>query len=154
MSTTFTRRVGATLAVAALAVLAGLGAAAPASAAPGNIDPSIPRSLTVHKYELGPTSPQVSGTGQEIPGGIPNGVPIEGVTFTATLVPDVNLQTAAGWTRADSLTPTSAAPLATGQSWTAITGPTGTAAFESATGPMPIGLYLVRETAAPASVTP
>jgi fimbrial isopeptide formation D2 family protein/LPXTG-motif cell wall-anchored protein len=153
MSSTLRRRVGATLGVLTVAVLASFGMAAPASAEPGNIDPTIPRSLTVHKYELGPTSPQNGGTGQEIPGGIPNGVPIEGVTFTATLIPDVDLRTAGGWTTAGNLTPATAAPIATGQSWTAVTGADGVATFQSTAGQMPIGLYLVRETAAPASVT-
>jgi fimbrial isopeptide formation D2 family protein/LPXTG-motif cell wall-anchored protein len=144
------KRVTAAIGVFALAALAALGTAAPASAAPGNIDPAIPRSLTVHKYQLGPTSPQNAGTGQEIPGGIPNGIPIEGVQFTATLIPSVDLLTSAGWATATSLTANSAAPLATGTAYTATTDGSGVGIFPST---MPIGLYLVRETGAPAEVT-
>jgi LPXTG-motif cell wall-anchored protein len=153
MSPTLTRRAGAALGVLALTVLAGLGVAAPANAAPGNIDPNAPATLTIHKYELGPSSPQAGGNGQEIPGGIPNGVPIEGVTFTATLVPGVDLGTAAGWSTARSLTPAAAESLATGTPLTAVTGPTGIATFGTPTAPLRVGLYLIRETAAPASVT-
>jgi fimbrial isopeptide formation D2 family protein/LPXTG-motif cell wall-anchored protein len=152
MSSSLTKRASAALGVLALSVLAGLGAVAPASAVtePGNIDPTIPRSLTVHKYELSPTSPQEAGTGQEIPGGIPGGIPIEDVEFTATLLPNVDLSTNAGWTTAGSLTPASAQSQATGASFIVTTDAAGEATFPST---MPIGLYLVEETASPDSVT-
>lgn len=150
MSKKLTTRAGAVLGVLALGVLAAIGTAAPATAAPGNIDPAIPRSLTIHKYQLTNTSPQNPGTGQEIPGGIPGGQPMAGATFTATLVPSVDLLTAAGWTTAGQLTPSSAAPLATGTAYTATSNTSGVAAFP---GTMPIGLYLVQETVVPATVT-
>jgi LPXTG-motif cell wall-anchored protein len=146
------QRAGAAIGVLALGVLAAFGAAVPAHAVtePGNIDPTIPRSLTVHKYELSATSPQQGGTGQLIPGGIPGGIPIEDVEFTATLLPTVDLGTPAGWSTASSLTPASAASLATGTAYTATTDAAGVATFPT---DMPIGLYRVVETDAPASVT-
>jgi LPXTG-motif cell wall-anchored protein len=149
MSTKSTRRAGAILGVVALGVIAAFGGAAPATAAPGNIDPAIPRSLTIHKYQLSATSPQVPGTGVEIPGGIPGGVPIEGAEFTATLVPSVDLLTPAGWTTASALTAVTAAPLATGPSATVTTNAQGVASF----GSLGIGLYLVTETQTPEGVT-
>jgi fimbrial isopeptide formation D2 family protein/LPXTG-motif cell wall-anchored protein len=146
------QRAGAAIGVLALGVLAAFGAAVPAHAVtePGNIDPDIPRSLTVHKYQLSPTSPQAGGTGQLIPGGIPGGVPIEDVEFTATLIPTVDLDTAAGWSTASSLTAANSASLATGTAYTATTDAAGVATFPTG---MPIGLYRVVETAAPADVT-
>lgn len=150
MSKSIARRAGGILGVLALGTLAALGGAPAANAVPGNIDPSIPRSLTVHKYQLSTTSPQAPGTGQEIPGGIPGGIPLEGAEFTATLVPSVDLLTPAGWTTAGQLTPASAAPLATGTSYTATTGATGVASFGA---DLPIGLYLVQETVVPEDVT-
>lgn len=142
-------RAGALLGAVALGVLAALGTAAPASAEPGNIDPSIPRTLTIHKYELTTTSPQAPGTGQAIPGGIPGGLPLEGAEFTVTLIPSVNLLTPGGWTTAGQLTPATAAPLATGASTVLETDATGTATFTG----LPIGLYLVTETGLPDGVT-
>ena len=70
------KRITAAVGAIALGALAAVAAVAPAHAEPGNIDPDAPRSLTVHKYALGPESPQDIGTGQEIPGGIP-GTPAE-----------------------------------------------------------------------------
>jgi LPXTG-motif cell wall-anchored protein len=152
MSRSITRRV--TAAIGALALAAGVAvvSVAPAQAVtlPGNIDPAQPRSLTVHKYELSATSPQNGGTGQEIPGGIPGGIPIEDVEFTATLIPSVDLSTSAGWSTAGSLTAASAAPLATGTAFTATTNGAGVAVFPAT---MPIGLYRVVETGSPESVT-
>ncbi|MFS0734047.1 SpaH/EbpB family LPXTG-anchored major pilin [Microbacterium sp. 1P10UB] len=152
MSTSFPRRAGAVVGVLTLALVGAFAAAVPATAVtlPGNIDPDQARSLTVHKYELSPTSPQAGGTGQLIPGGIPGAVPIEGVEFTATLVPSVNLLTPAGWSTASSLTPASAQSQATGASFTVTTNAAGEGTFPAN---MPLGLYLVTETAAPATVT-
>jgi fimbrial isopeptide formation D2 family protein len=150
MKTSLVRRTVAAAGILALGAIAAVGVALPAHAAPGNIDPNAPRSLTIHKYELSPTSPQQPGTGQAIPGGIPGGIPIENVVFTATLVPSVDLTTTAGWNTAGSLTPATAAPLATGMAYTATTNAAGTGAFPTT---MPIGLYLVTETSSPATVT-
>lgn len=150
MSNSIVRRAGVILGVVALGAAAALGGAAPASAEPGNIDPSIPRSLTVHKYQLTTSSPQAPGTGQEIPGGITGGIPLEGAEFTATLIPSVDLLTPAGWTTAGQLTPATAAPLATGDDFVATTDATGVASFGAE---LPIGLYLVEETVVPEEVT-
>ena len=52
----------------ALGALTAFAAVAPAQAVtqPGNIDPDVTRSLTIHKFALGPESPQQIGTGQQI----------------------------------------------------------------------------------------
>jgi fimbrial isopeptide formation D2 family protein/LPXTG-motif cell wall-anchored protein len=150
MSRSITKRAGAVLGVLVLGVIAAVGGVAlPASAAPGNIDPTIPRTLTIHKYQLSATSPQAPGTGQVIPGGIPGGIPMEGAQFTVRQVPSVDLLTPQGWTTAASLTPQTAAPLATGTPVVGTTNAAGVVSFST----LPVGLYLVTETQPPATVT-
>ncbi|WP_286793952.1 SpaH/EbpB family LPXTG-anchored major pilin [Microbacterium sp. UBA3394] len=143
------KRITAAVGAIALGALAAVAAVAPAHAEPGNIDPDAPRSLTVHKYALGPESPQDIGTGQEIPGGIP-GTPLADAEFTAQLVEDVDLLTSAGWDTVANLTPATAAGQVGTTSFTAVSDANGVAEFSA---DMPIGLYLVTETALPDDVT-
>ncbi len=152
MSSSILRRITAAAGVLALGAAAAIVAVAPAHAVtlPGNIDPEQPRSLTVHKYALGPSSPQQIGTGQEIPGGVA-GTPLAGAEFTATLVADVDLLTSTGWTAVANLTPATAANRLTATSFASgLTNGSGTATFPA---DMPIGLYLVTETTLPDEVT-
>lgn len=151
MTRSLAQRAGAVLGALALGAVAVFGSAVPAAAEPGNIDPSIPRNLTIHKYQLAPNSPQAPGTGQVIPGGVPGGIAMEGAQFTVTLIPSVDLTTPAGWTTAGQLNSniSAAAALATGEAATRTTDGAGVASFSN----MPLGLYYVEETAAPADVT-
>jgi fimbrial isopeptide formation D2 family protein/LPXTG-motif cell wall-anchored protein len=145
------KRVGAVLGVLAMSAATALIAITPAHAAPGNIDPTTPRSLTVHKYALSPSSPQQIGTGQELTTP-PAGTPLAGAVFTAELVADVDLTTSTGWSTAAALTPASAANRLSGTSFTSTASAPGTgiATFPTT---MPIGLYLVTETTLPAEAT-
>jgi LPXTG-motif cell wall-anchored protein len=136
----------------ALAALAATAASAPAQAVtlPGNIDTTAARSLTIHKFALGPESPQQIGTGQQTT--VP-GTPLSGAEFTAALVEGVDLLTSAGWSEAAALTPATAANrLSAEDVFVATTGTNGVAQFP-ADNSMPIGLYLVTETELPAEAT-
>ncbi|MCI7552097.1 MAG: SpaH/EbpB family LPXTG-anchored major pilin [Actinomycetaceae bacterium] len=142
------------LIVAALALF-GAGAVAPvAFAADGNIDANRTGSLTVHKYAnpaTGTMDPDGTGTS-------PSTDPIAGVVFSYAKVTDVNLATNEGWTAVQSLTVDADGKVA------------GTGGTEHATDPavnmdatnaqgeatvsgLPIGVYLVQEVSAPATVT-
>lgn len=142
--------------------------AAPALAATGDealIPPGSTGSLTVHKF----TQPPAYGDdnyGMELPAStIENLTPLPGATFRIQQVNPVNLETNAGWQDAqkavDAFDPFAPATsltgagfaLANGQS--EVTGPGGLAEFTN----LPVGLYLVEETATPAvaaneSITP
>ncbi|ADG72964.1 LPXTG-motif cell wall anchor domain protein [Cellulomonas flavigena DSM 20109] len=153
MSTSIIRRVTAAIGGLVLAAGAAMVAAAPAQAVtlPGNIDPAQPRSLTVHKFALGPANGQVAGTGQQLPSTAGLGTPLPGAVFTATLVAGVDLTTPEGWTIANSLTPQSASNRLTGTPYTSTpSAADGTATFPTG---MPLGLYYVQETVLPADAT-
>ncbi|MFP7762005.1 SpaH/EbpB family LPXTG-anchored major pilin [Marisediminicola sp. LYQ134] len=152
MSSTIIRRVSAAVGVLALSAAAAFVAIAPAQAVtlPGNINPAIDRTLTIHKFALGPENGQQIGTGQEI--SVP-GTPLAGATFTAALVQGVDLTTPEGWTQVSNLTPQSAATRVTlDDTYTATTGTDGVAEFEDGAS-LPIGLYLVTETVLPEGAT-
>ncbi|WP_322410120.1 SpaH/EbpB family LPXTG-anchored major pilin [Microbacterium invictum] len=151
MSTSIARRATAALGALTLGVLTAIAAVAPAQGVtlPGNIDPTQARSLTVHKFALGPESPQQIGTGQELPS-VP-GTPLAGAEFTATLVADVDLLTPQGWEIVANLTPAQAATRLSASSFTS--GPTNTAGVATFPGDLPIGLYLVTETTLPDEAT-
>ncbi|MFJ6535611.1 SpaH/EbpB family LPXTG-anchored major pilin [Paenarthrobacter sp. NPDC091711] len=152
MSIRILQRLSAAAGVLALGAAATLVAVAPAAAVtqPGNIDPSIARTLTLHKYALGPENGQQVGTGQEV--NVP-GTPLSGATFTAALVQGVDLTTPAGWEQVSSLTPaTAASRVNAAGTYTATTGSNGVATFNNGD-TLPIGLYLVTETALPAGAT-
>jgi LPXTG-motif cell wall-anchored protein len=145
------RRVTAAAGALALGALAAFAAVAPAQAVtlPGNIDEDQSRSLTIHKFALGPESPQQIGTGQEV--SVP-GTPLAGAEFTASLVAGVDLTTPEGWTTAAALTPATAANRLSGTEFVATSNAAGIAQFPVGD-EMPIGLYLVTETELPAEAT-
>lgn len=152
MSIRLLQRLSAAAGVLALGAAATLVAVAPAAAVtqPGNIDPLIARTLTLHKYALGPENGQQAGTGQEVT--VP-GTPLSGATFTAALVQGVDLTTPAGWQQVSALTPaTAASRVNAAGTYTATTGANGVAKFNNGD-TLPIGLYLVTETALPAGAT-
>lgn len=152
MSNTIFRRISAAAGVLALSAAAAFVAVAPAAAVTqtGNIDPSIARTLTIHKFALGPENGQNIGTGQEV--AVP-GTPLAGATFTASLVQGVDLTTPEGWTAVSNLTPATAASRVTAADvYTATTATDGVARFNEG-GTLPIGLYLVNETKLPAGAT-
>jgi LPXTG-motif cell wall-anchored protein len=153
MSSSTLRRVTAAIGAIVLAAGAAIVATAPAQAVtlPGNIDSTQARSLTVHKYALGPNSPQQAGTGQQLPAGTNLGTPLAGAVFTATQVAGVDLTTPEGWTIAGNLTPQTAANrLSTTTFTSTASASNGTATFPS---DMPIGLFYVQETVLPAEAT-
>ncbi|MFC5929708.1 LPXTG cell wall anchor domain-containing protein [Cryobacterium melibiosiphilum] len=152
MSNPILRRLSAAAAVLALTAAAALVAVAPATAVtqPGNIDPTISRTLTIHKSALGPDNGQQIGTGQEV---AVSGTPLSGATFTAALVQGVDLTTSEGWTAVSALTPgTAASRVTVADTYTATTGVNGVAVFNDGD-TLPLGLYLVTETALPAGAT-
>ncbi len=152
MSNSILRRLSAAAGVLALSAAATFVAVAPATAVtqPGNIDPAIPRTLTIHKFALGPENGQQIGTGQEV--AVP-GTPLAGATFTAALVQGVDLTTPEGWTSVSNLTPaTAAARVNTAGTYTATTGSDGVARFNDGAS-LPLGLYLVTETKLPTGAT-
>lgn len=153
MSRSLTRRVTAAIGAIVIAAGAALVTVAPAQAVtlPGNIDPAQPRSLTVHKFALGPNNGQVAGTGQQLPSTANLGTPLPGAVFTATQVAGVDLTTPEGWAIANSLSPQSASTRLTGTPFTSTpSAADGTATFPS---DMPLGLFYVQETVLPADAT-
>lgn len=130
------------------AALAAEGDDAPSTLGIGNINPATPGSITVHKHKN-----QVPGTD---PGAIDGSTAISdpglaGVTFSVQQL-DVDLTTAAGWDALQSATAGPACVSNIGPSATAssslTTDANGVAAFTN----LPVGAYLVCETAAPSSV--
>jgi LPXTG-motif cell wall-anchored protein len=160
MSSSTLRRVTAALGAVALAAGVALVGVAPAQAVilPGNIDTTQQRTLTIHKYALGPANGSIAGTGQELPAATNLGTPLAGAVFTATQVSGVDLTTSEGWTVAGNLTPQTASTRLAATSFTSTPSSiTGTANFTVdptlyPTG-MPIGLYYVQETVLPAAAT-
>lgn len=153
MSRSLTRRLTAAIGAVVLAAGAAMVAVAPAHAVtlPGNIDADQPRSLTVHKFALGPSNGQNAGTGQELPSTAGLGTPLAGAVFTATQVAGVDLTTPEGWAIANSLSPQSASTRLTGTPYTSTPSATdGTATFPA---DMPLGLFYVQETVLPADAT-
>lgn len=144
--------------------LAGL-MAAPAQAAPGLdalgdgalISPNSTGSLTIHKFTQ-PPSYGADSYGMELPSSaIKDLTPLAGATFKASRVVDVDLSANAGWQVAqeaadafDSFAPQTSLRSAGFEAvnpQTMVTGGTGTAVFAD----LPVGLYLVEETAVPAT---
>ncbi len=149
---TFAARAAATLGAVAIGALAIFGSAVPASAAGANIDASQTRTLTVHKHERTASNGSVAGTGQKITDSskvAALGAPLAGVTFKVQQITDIDLNTSQGWSTVQTLTAQQAAgrQLATGTS--VVTNANGEAVFSG----LPIGAYLVQETAAPNTVT-
>jgi hypothetical protein len=143
----FAARAAALVGAAAIGALAIFGAAVPASAAGANIDASQVRTLTIHKHERTATNGTTAGTGQQITGAsniAALGAPIAGVTFQVQQVNNIDLTTPAGWTTVQNLTPSQAAARGLGTAQTVATDSNGLAVFNN----LPIGAYLVQETAA------
>lgn len=139
------RRVLSTVLMMLLGI--GLGAGAAQAAPVVDIDPDATASLHIHKLEqpddFGPPADglETDTAGQK---------PLAGVEFTVQRVADIDLTTNAGWREAASLSTEQAAARAETPGRTGVTDADGEV---SLTG-LPLGLYLVTETAYPAGVTP
>ncbi|MCH1881988.1 SpaH/EbpB family LPXTG-anchored major pilin [Agrococcus sp. ARC_14] len=134
-----TARVAAGLGAAAVATFAVLGGALPASAAPSNIDPAAVGSISVHKFAEPADATGLPNNGTVVD--TTGLTPLVGVEFTVERVTGIDLTTNAGWDAAAALTPATAGPLAAVDAIT--TDATGTAVFDE----LPLGVYLVTETA-------
>lgn len=139
------RRVLSTVLMTLLAV--GLGGVAAQAAPVVDIDPDATASLHIHKLEqpddFGPPADglETDTSGQK---------PLAGVEFTVQRVSGIDLTTNAGWREAAALSAEDAAARAETPGRTGVTDADGNL---SLTG-LPLGLYLVSETAYPAGVTP
>lgn len=156
------RRLAGTGGVLALVVAGTLGGAGMASAAVGPDQPGHPATgtIVVHKYAGSTTQQPDNGTEQTV-----NRPTLNGVTFTATQVGvkdgancvAIDLTTSAGWTAAQAI-PQNAAPAdpycLTSNVVTKVTGAAGETAGTATFANLPLGMYYVNETAAPAGVTP
>ncbi|MHA3725158.1 SpaH/EbpB family LPXTG-anchored major pilin [Leucobacter sp. HY1910] len=149
----------ATAAAAATALLLAVGGATAAHADPIIPDSGATGTLNIHKYEQ-PDTPGTPGNGlaQDMTGK----TALEGVTFEVRPIETVDLSTNAGWQAAaaisyDAATNTVSGSGSDGQPAT-IGSPVGPAQTTDGDGlatfaDLPIGLYLVTETQAPAGVT-
>lgn len=140
---TLARRSLAGLAVATLA-MAGFASAASATPGPGQVGAPSVGSLSIHKH-AGTETSQTPPNGQQQTVNRPT---LAGVTFTICQADGVDLTTDAGWVAAKAATPATVTCKA-GTTKDLVTGTTGLAQFNG----LPLGLYLVKETAAPANVT-
>lgn len=151
------RGLRAGFATAAIAAVAVLGFAAPASAAP-LVDPDALGSITVHKYEKPESPTGLPNDGTEV-GGITLD-PLAGIEFTLQPVQGIDLGSNSGWTAAGALSggfdPADPEASITGAGYTLGTGSvlTTDAAGEASFAGLPVGLYLVQETGHPADTTP
>jgi len=154
------RRLASGAGVLALVLAGVIGGASMASAsdgAPGQPGSPDEGTLVVHKYAGGPTGQADNGTEQTI-----DRPPLGGVTFEVTQVGKLDggncvaldLGTPAGWADAQlaiaSTPPSGDYCLVESTTLDETTGSTGTATFSG----LPLRLYYVEETAAPAGVTP
>ncbi|GEK80233.1 SpaH/EbpB family LPXTG-anchored major pilin [Agrococcus baldri] len=144
-----TARVAAGFGAVALATLTAFGAALPASAADSNINPDTDRSLTIHKFEEPATATGSSANGTRItdPSALAGLTPIHGVEFTMQQVPGIDLTDPADWQAASAMPVADAiSAVATGSPYerTGTTDATGQLTFDDA---VPMGLFLVTETA-------
>ncbi|CAN7170299.1 SpaH/EbpB family LPXTG-anchored major pilin [Microbacterium sp. LjRoot45] len=151
------RAVRATITATALAAVAMIGLTAPAHAAP-LVDPDQTGSITVHKFEKPAAATGLPNNGTVVDtSGL---TPLAGVTFEIRPVNPIDLSTNAGWADAADLAAefdaSDAEGSVTGAGYTLgaatseVTATDGTAVF----GDLPVGLYLVQETAYPSGVTP
>lgn len=140
------------------AVLALSLSALPASAAPSSlVDGDTTGSITVHKFERPSTLTNLPANGTEVQ--VPDTlVPLPDVTFTVAQINNIDLTTNAGWAAANALADgfdagnvdgeLADAGLTQGTPTALITDADGVADFSN----LPVGLYLVSETLAPAGV--
>lgn len=152
-------RVLAGLTAASLAMLGGTTMAAaddpttPPAPSIANINPQALGSVTIYKFEEPAIATGLPHNGTALtPAQLAGLTPLPGVTFSVQKVTSIDLTTVAGWAAAQGLTATTVIanpgsyPL--GSAATDVTDGAGRADFTS----LPVGLYLVRETNAPASV--
>lgn len=138
-----TKRFAAAVGVFAIAALSTTAFAGAASAAPANV-PTTPASLTIHKFEQ--PSPAGSANDNGTPITVPGGwVALAGVNFTIAPITDVDLTTTQGWDLAKSYSTNPALATQLGTATTVTTGGTGVVATTG----LPVGAYLVTETASP-----
>ena len=157
-STSTPRGLRAGLAATAIAVIASIGLAAPAAHAAPLVDPDEIGSITIHKFEAPDAATGLPNNG--MPVDTTGLTPLAGVTFEVRQVQGIDLSTNQGWSDAsdlsDAFDPADAENSITGEGYTLgtaasqTTGATGVISF----GNLPVGLYFVQETAAPAGVTP
>ena len=145
------RRLAAGLGALALTAMSMVAFASSASAAqpddgvpPGNAPADSTGTLSIHKRAGSTTTNPNNGTVQSV-----DRPPLAGAAFTICKVDGIDLTTAAGWVAAQGKTPSNST-CQTGTTASATTGATGDISFPD----LPIGLYLVKETASPAGVTP
>lgn len=137
MRLTYFRRLGVSLAAAALAVSGLVLTAGPAAAA--TVDPSQTGTLAIHKFEQ-PTVARAAADG--LPQDTTGLDPLSGIEFQVRQVPGIDLTTNDGWLDAQSMTPATAQAAAAGV--TPQTGSTDLAGDLTFSG-LPLGLYLVTE---------
>lgn len=162
------RRLRSSVAVISLAALA-LAAAGPAFALPpmadpGNINQDQTGTIKIHKYESGSLAPETAS-----PTGTPEakGTPVPGVVFTAYRITNVDPKKQADW---EMMSKIKVPADACGANWTTpkltLTDDKNTSAVfaegkaseqtnaqgETSISQLPVGLYLLCETQAPASV--
>ena len=113
------------------------------------IDPSAVTEIVVHKFEE-PTHAGMPANG--LPQDTTGLTPVDGATFTATRIPDIDLTTNDGQKQAGELTVDEAAALVVGLTpdATGTTGSSGNPAGVTTLQPLSVGLYLVSETSTPA----
>ena len=141
----------AAMTLAAGALVAPTGAAAPADPNGSTIDPDAATTLTVHKCEQTDTNGVKEGTGNEDPQA--ECKPVSGVEFTITKL-NVDLTTYNGWKTLADLKGdvVKAGPLKSNTVQTITTGADGLASFTDAQ--TDVGAYLVSETRTPDKVIP
>lgn len=143
------RRLVGSAAAIALAAVGVLGAALPASAAPGNM-PTGDGTLTIHKYEQPSPAGGANNGGAALPSGTTSTwVPLTGVNFTIQRITNVDLATNAGWDLAATYAANPASATSLGAATPVTTAPGGAVAST-----LPIGAYLVTEVASPAATLP
>ena len=76
--------------------IGGVALAAPSNPGPGNIDPEIKASLTIHKYKGDPVDPAMANDGSLLNPG-PTNDPLKGVSFKACPVTGLNIHDPADW---------------------------------------------------------
>lgn len=148
MTTIRIRALRSATALVAAAALA-LGGAAAAQAAPTIPTDGDTATLNIHKHEQSTPASTTPGNGLPTTVATP---PVAGVTFTVAQVDPAayDLTTNAGWLALDDLTVAGAQAAAKGATATIVTDAAGLAVATD----LPVGVYLVTETAWPAGVTP
>ena len=141
----------AAMTLAAGALVAPTGAAAPADPNGSTIDPQAATTLTVHKCEQTDTNGVTEGTGNPDPQ--VECKPVAGVEFTITKL-NVDLTTPEGWKQLADATGdvVKAGALKSNTTQTITTGGDGLASFTDAQ--TEVGAYLVSETRTPDKVIP